>query len=57
MQATVSATAIKLPCVFLSHFILESISTMDLVHGLRNLEFNLMTPKVTARLQPTFLRN
>lgn len=45
----VSATSIKLICVWFSlpHFILDSISTMDLVHVLRNFEFNLMTLKVS----------
>ena len=45
----VSATAIKLTCVWFSlpHFILGSISTMDLVQLLKKFELNLMTLKVS----------
>ena len=45
----VSATAIKLTSVWfcLPHFILDTISTMDLVQVVKNFEFNLMTLKVS----------
>lgn len=37
----------SITCVLLSHFIIKSIGAVDLVHGLRSLEFDLMTLEVS----------